>query len=434
MNLRTKLILYLLFIHLVFAVTTYFLFLENRYYLFATEAFFLISFLIAIVLIRTLFKPLDIIRTGTEIIKEKDFTSKFQEVGQPEMDELIGVYNKMIDQLREERLKLHEKNYFIEKIIQASPAGILTFDFDGKIDLVNPAIEKLFLKSADNLSGKTLEELNTAFTRELHRLKTGESKVIEIEGGRKLKCHRSQFLDRGFSKDFILIEELTEEIRQSEKSAYEKIIRIMAHEVNNSIGAANSLLHSCLNYKSFLPDENKEDFETALNVAISRADHLNQFIRRFADVVRLPNPRIEDCDVKILLENITNLMKIKLDEKNIKITWDIQEKLPLIPMDKSQMEHVFVNIFKNSIEAIEKDGIITIHLGVSDGRNFAAIEDTGSGIPPEILKDVFSPYFSTKENGYGIGLTMVQEILTRHKFEFSLNSHPGGPTKFVIYF
>ncbi|MCL5019233.1 MAG: histidine kinase, partial [Patescibacteria group bacterium] len=90
MNLRTKLILYLLFIHIVFAGTTYFLFLENRYYLFAIEAFFLISFLIAIILIRTLFKPLDIIRTGTEIIKEKDFTSKFQEVGQPEMDELIG--------------------------------------------------------------------------------------------------------------------------------------------------------------------------------------------------------------------------------------------------------------------------------------------------------------------------------------------------------
>lgn len=434
MNLRSKLILYLLFIHIVFAVTNYFLFLENRYYLFAVEAFFLLSFLISIALVRSLFKPLDIIRTGTEIIKEKDFTSKFQEVGQPEMDELIGVYNKMIDQLREERLKLHEKNYFIEKIIQASPAGIMTFDFDGKIELVNPAIEKLFLKSVDNLYSKTLVELNTSFTRELNKLKSGESKVIEIEGGRKLKCHKSHFLDRGFSKDFILIEELTEEIRQSEKIAYEKIIRIMAHEVNNSIGAANSLLHSCLNYKYFLPAENKEDFETALKVAISRADHLNEFIRRFADVVRLPNPRLEECDMKILLENITNLMKVNFDKKNIKVAWDIQENLLLIPMDKNQMEQVFVNILKNSMEAIEKSGEITIHLGVKNGRSFTAIEDTGSGISPEILKDVFSPYFSTKENGFGIGLTMVQEILTRHKFEFSINSRPGGPTVFIIYF
>jgi hypothetical protein len=102
---------------------------------------------------------------------------------------------------------------------------------------------------------------------------------------------KSRFLDRGFHRHFVLMEELTEELRQSEKAAYEKLIRLMSHEVNNSVASANSLLHSCLNYKDQLEVEDREDYEVALAVVISRTEQLNAFMKSFADVVRLLKPQ-----------------------------------------------------------------------------------------------------------------------------------------------
>jgi len=98
------------------------------------------------------------------------------------------------------------------------------------------------------------------------------------------------------------------------------------------------------------------------------------------------------------------------------------------------MEQVFVNLFKNSLEAIEEEGSITITTGRMDGRDYVSIEDTGKGMSPEVQLNLFVPFFSTKSNGQGIGLTLVQEILSHHHFDFSVESSPGGPTGFFIYF
>jgi len=103
-------------------------------------------------------------------------------------------------------------------------------------------------------------------------------------------------------------------------------------------------------------------------------------------------------------------------------------------MDKNQMEQVFVNICKNALEAIGENGAITVRMGKKGGRSFVIIEDTGGGLTPEVRAHLFTPFFSTKENGQGIGLTMIQEILSQHKFEFFLDSQPGEPTRFAIYF
>lgn len=434
MSLRRKFILYLLFIHLAFAVTAIFLLWKNRIWLLAVEAFFIFSFVLALKLFRALFQPLDLVMTGVEFIKEKDFTSKFNEVGQPEMDKLIGVYNRMIDHLREERTRLQEQHYFMDKILKASPSGIITFGFDDEIAMINPSAAKMLQSSSESLLGKQLVELHTPFAEALSRLQIGESQVITAQGRRRVKCQKSQYLDRGFARGFILMEELTEELRRSEKAAYEKLIRMMSHEVNNSIGAVNSLLHTFLNYKSQLRDEDRKDYETALQVAIARTDHLNAFMRSFADVVRLPLPKRQLCDLQELLESIALLMSAESQKRGIVWKWAIDEPLEPIVMDKNQMEQVFVNICKNAMEAIDENGTITIRIGKKGRRSFVSIEDTGGGLTPEARANLFTPFFSTKENGQGIGLTMIQEILGQHRFEFSLDSQLGGPTQFVIYF
>jgi len=434
MSLRLKFILYLIIIHLLFAGVAIYLLLQQRLWLLAVEAVFALSLISGLKLIQHLFGTLDLINTGAQFISDSDFTSRFREVGQREMDELIQVYNRMADHLREERTRMQEQHYFLDKILTASPSGIITLDFDEHIAMVNPSAARMLQVAKDELLGKKLVELRTPFTLELSEMAPGESKVIPLLGRRRVKCQKSQFLDRGFPRHFILMEELTEELRQSEKSAYEKLIRLMSHEVNNTVGASNSLLYSCLNYTGQLNEEDRQDFEAALRVAISRTHQLNEFMRSFADVVRLPPPKLQPCDVQGLLEDIALLLRAESERREIIWVWEVESVLDPIPMDRSQMEQAFVNILKNAMEAIGERGQIKIRLSQKAGRSFVMIEDTGGGFTPEVRAHLFTPFFSTKANGQGIGLTLVQEILDQHQFEFSLEGEMGQPTQFTIYF
>src|SRR5436309_15641486 len=143
MSLRVKILLYLALIHAVLAVISVVVLRENRLWLLAVEGLFALSIVFGVLLVRTFFVPLDLIRTGAELIGERDFTSQFREVGQPEMDALIRIYNRMIDRLREARRKLQEQHYFLAKVLAASPAGIVTLDFDGRVSSLNAAAAAL---------------------------------------------------------------------------------------------------------------------------------------------------------------------------------------------------------------------------------------------------------------------------------------------------
>lgn len=434
MSLRLKFIFYLIFIHLLFAGVAVYLLSKNRVWLLAVEAVFIVSLYVGLRLIRHLFNTIELINTGAQFIQDNDFTSRFSEVGQQELDRLVKVYNRMADHLREERIRMQEQNYFLDRVLAASPSGVITLDFDGRVTTVNPAAERMFQEPAANLIGRKLSELNTPFAGALDDLKPGEARIIPMLGRRRVKCQRSQFLDRGFTRDFILMEELTEELRLVEKTAYEKVIRMMSHEVNNSVGSANSLLHSCLNYSGQLRGEDREDFETALGVVIGRTDHLNAFMRNFADVFRLAPPNLQSCDVGKLIEGVAFLFKAECARRRIDLRFETGDQPCFAQMDRGQMEQVFVNVLKNSIEAIGEGGRITIRAGEQTGKNFVVIEDTGCGISPAAQANLFTPFFSTKGDGQGIGLTLVQEILDGHGFEFSLESQPEEPTRFTIWF
>jgi two-component system nitrogen regulation sensor histidine kinase NtrY len=253
-------------------------------------------------------------------------------------------------------------------------------------------------------------------------------------GGRRVKCHRGSFIDRGFERAFVLLEELTEELRQHEKAAYEKVIRIMSHEVNNSMGAAHSLLRSCLTYAPQLRDADRADFETALRVVSQRTQELSDFMRSFAEVVRLPPPRLQPCDLPELLHAIAVLLGPSSAERNVEWRWDVHSDVPRVAADRAQMEQVFMNICKNALEAIGRDGTLTVRIRMQGARPCVTVEDTGPGIPDGTREHLFTPFYSTKDKGQGIGLTVVQEILSQHKFDYSLDSQPGGPTRFTIVF
>lgn len=432
MTLRTRFLLYVAAVQLPLAVFGFYLFEHDRVLLLAVEAGLIVSLSIGIVLVRRLLAPLEALRSGAAFLSERDFSTRLKPTGQLELDALIEVYNRMIDSLREERIRLEEQQWFLAKVLQASPSGVVTLDFERRVASLNPRAQEMLGVTAEEAAGRRLAGLGTPFAAALDGIAPGESRVVPLHGSRRVKAQGAEFLDRGFTRPFLVLEELTEELRQTEKAAYEKLIRMMSHEVNNSLGAASSLLHSCLLYKDQLSPDDRDDFENALNVVLARTERLNGFMKEFADVVRLPEPRKAPSDLVPLLCGIVALMRPDAERRRITVAWDVADPLEAILLDKRQLEQVLVNVLKNAMEAIGEDGTVTLRTGRRDGRRFLAIEDTGPGIPEDVRAQLFRPFFTTKENGQGLGLTVTQEILTRHGFDFSLESAPGGPTRFTI--
>jgi signal transduction histidine kinase len=423
---------YLVALHLVLAGLAFAWLRGRGLWLLVGEAALVASILLGVHLVRALFGPLELVRTGAQFIAERDFSSRLREVGQPELDALIAVYNLMIDSLREERLRAQEQHHFLEEVVRASPAGILTFDFDGRLTTVNPGAERLLMRPGADLLGLRLDDLPVPFVARVAGLLPGESAVLPLHGSRRVRWLKTTFLDHGFSRMLLVVEELTDELRRSERAAYEKVIRTLSHEVGNSIAAAASLLESSLHYREQIRPGDRADFEAALSVANTRLRHLHAFVRDYADVVRLPPPHRTPCDLGNLVEGVALLFRPQCEERGITLKVDAGSWREPVSLDEHQMEQVLVNVLRNAVEAVGRDGTITLATSASSVRPTLVVEDGGPGIPAEVQAALFTPFFSTKANGRGIGLTLAQEILTQHGFGFSLESRPGGPTRFTI--
>ena len=204
-------------------------------------------------------------------------------------------------------------------------------------------------------------------------------------------------------------------------------MRVMSHEVNNSVTASNSLLQSCLTYARRTVDGSRRDFEQAIGIVIQRTAELNRFMRRFADVFRLPAPVQQPERVVPLLEGHRPAARapgrgLRPSRGGGTSTRDLT-----VPMDRGQMEQAFLNVLQNAVEAIGAPARMTIRLAARGGRPTVMVEDSGPGMAPEAQANLFTPFFSTKPHGQGIGLTLVREILAGHGFDYSLERQPGSP-------
>ncbi|HWB24869.1 MAG TPA: ATP-binding protein [Chitinophagaceae bacterium] len=432
MKLRTKYILFVAILHLVALVLTYFIFRQNQILFIVSEVFIIISIIVAWQLYNQLIQPLKMLLQGAEAIKDRDFNIKFLATGKFEMDELIHVYNQMIEQLRTERTKQEQQHFFLEKLIYTSPTGIMILDYENVIKQVNPKALQLLAMEANEIVEKQINEIVNPVLQQVALLQSGESKTITLNGVVTYKLQKAHFVDRGFARHFIMLEELTAEILAAEKKAYGKVIRMMAHEVNNTIGPVNSILQSALKKEILWQDDNTQNIKAALQAAVDRNYSLNIFMRNFADVVRLPEPRKANINLHEMLHSMMQLMETKAAEKSITFSY-IPDELPMyIFADKQQLEQVFINIIKNAIEAIEHEGLISITTNTALKQ--LVITDTGAGIEDTVAEQLFSPFFSTKKDGQGIGLTLVKEILLNHRFDFSLKTNTPGNTNFTIMF
>ena len=432
MKLRTKYILFVVILHLVTLVLSWFIFRQHKELFIVSEILIIISMAIAWQLYSQLIQPLQLLMQGAEAIRDRDFNVKFVSTGKYEMDELIKVYNQMIDELRTERTKQEQQHLFLEKLIHTSPTGILILDYDDRIHEINPRALKMLDIDEKLVSGKSIGEIMHPVLHEIRQLKSGGSTTVTFNSVSTYKIQKSHFIDRGFARHFVMIEELTAEILAAEKKAYGKVIRMMAHEVNNTIGPVNSILQSTLATTAIWKDETTLPLKNAVQVAFDRNNNLNVFMRNFADVVRLPEPNKKNIDLYQLVHAVARLMEMKAGEKQIRFEYLLPETPFFIFADEQQMEQALINIVKNGIEAIDKNGSIVFT--TAPDKKQLVITDSGKGIEDKMAGQLFSPFFSTKKDGQGIGLTLVKEILINHGCEFSLQTLEPGKTSFTIRF
>ncbi len=433
MRLKIQYILFVILLHIIFFSLSLQLLDQQRWWFLFTEILILLSIGFSVKLYRSLIRPVNLITAGTETMKDQDFSTTFVNVGQPEMDHLIDVYNRMIEQLRDERVQQQEQHFFLERLVEASPIGIIILDYNSQVRLLNPAAELMIDIGKEALLGRQLNEFSGQLISEIAVAEPGAAGIITINGLKAYKFRVSQFRNLGFYQQFIMIEEMAEEIFRSEKRAYEKIIRQMSHEINNSIGAVNSILDSFRNYRQHLPEDDRLDFDKAIDVCITRNRHLNQFMSNYAEVVRLPAPVRKKYDVNEIIKTVALLTQAECQRRNIEWKWELADRPVEIDMDMQQIEHVFLNIVRNGMEAIDKNGSILVQTRTEDHGSII-VSDSGDGFSPETQQKLFTPFFSTKKNGQGIGLTLVREILANHGFRFSLDRINKQYTAFRIEF
>jgi two-component system, NtrC family, nitrogen regulation sensor histidine kinase NtrY len=430
---RARLVTYFVVVHLALAGLGGWLVWTQPYALIGVEIALVLSLAVGIGLIRRAIGHRALAEDARRLVHDQAFTSRFLPVGEPDVDALIALYNRMVDTLRDERVRLAEQHQFLAQVLAASPSGIVVLGFDGEIATLNPAAARL-LGVASTLTGRPLSSLATPLAAAMAGLADDESRVVGLDGAARVRIQRGGFIDRGFPRAFFVLEELTGELRQAERTAYEKLIRVMSHEVNNTVASSTSLLQSSLTYARELGDESRRDFESALGVVIARTAQLNDFMKGFADVYRLPAPSRQPCELVAILERVVALLSARPEAAGIAWHWELDAPAIRITADPAQLEQAILNVVKNAVEAIGGPGTITIRATSKTTPIRLEIEDSGAGLTPEAQANLFTPFFSTKTAGQGIGLTLVSEILAGHGFDYALERTARGLTSFRIIF
>ena len=409
--------------------------LHNSTIFYITEGVTLVCLLFLLYFYRKVVKPINSIANGMELLHEQDFSSKLSSVGQPEADQIVTIFNRMMMRMKDERVRMREQNHFLDLLINASPMGVVILDFEQRITTINPSAKR-FLAARENVIGQRLQDIGSPLAREIEKIENESTETVRLNGANVYHCSRLSFRDRGFAHPFILIEQMTEEVHRAEKNAYEKIIRMIAHEVNNTMGGITSTLDSATEaLRTMTAETMKSDAEElckVMEVCEERGYSMSRFITRFADVVKIPAPILKPSDLNDCITRSKLFMENLCSEHNITLKMNLSSEAVPANVDTILLEQVLVNIIKNSVESIERDGEISISTLPSPSQ--IIITDNGRGIDKETEPNLFSPFFTTKTGGQGIGLIFIREVLSNHGCRFSLQTGNDGLTRFTIIF
>ncbi|MCA1855076.1 sensor histidine kinase [Massilia oculi] len=456
--LQTQLTAYLALLHLLLAGCALLLLPARPLLFVGAELLLAASMALGWWLMKRALEPLGYTRRFHDLLQDQQYAARLAAPGVTELDELVAMFNGMLGALHRERLAAGEQQGLLERLLEATPSAVLVFDFDHAISLMNASAAGLLglgaplgrplsaWQDADAVFDPTLDARDIARSRDLLRqldaLELGDSRLLVDLDGRRYRAQRSRFFDRGFARHFLIVEDLSAELEDSERATYARLIRVLAHEVNNTVAATGSVLDSLLSYRGQLDERDAGDFVTAIVAVKRRNVSLGEFIDRFTRVVKMPAPELRPTRLQDVVDDILWLNREQCKARAIQLGWGRCDAVPALLLDVQLIEGALLNVVKNAVEAIDErnardasaGGAIRVELEDLGERVRLSVIDSGALLEQASAQRLFTPFFSTKRGGQGIGLMFVREVLQRHGATCALAPGVSGETRFDMWF
>lgn len=388
---------------------------------------------------RNLYKFFDAIRHEDYSIT---FTASPAGNSFPQLDEAFSI---LIERLKQQKAQHKNHTDLLALVLEHVKLGVLVLEKNGKVVLMNSSAQDL-LNIPHFQNWEMFRKKKPQFSDSLGDFNFDGRKLIHIDG-REFYVDLDHIELLGQYYHLISFSDLKNEIEQKEIEAWHKLIRILAHEVMNSVTPISSLsetAHKMLsdeNGQSILQEEMDqdkiEDLREALRIIVRRSQGMLSFVDEYRKLTRLPAPHFEIFNVKELLNEVKQLMKPEADQ--LQISLDIQVNQPKLALnaDRKMTEQVLINLIGNSFHALEEQNgekQVRVESYLTDNHLIIEVSDNGPGIPAEIISSIFIPFFSTRKNGSGIGLTLSKNIMKLHRGSIHVQSQDGGGARFVMTF
>ena len=411
-------------------------------------------FLGALVVVQVIFMIRLVDKTNREIanflssIKYDDFTTTYPSKGRGKsMNILYNEFNNVIKKFREIRADKEANYHYFRTIVQHVGIGLITFNKLGEVQIINSAAKKLIgIESLNSIF--ELSQVSPKLVESLVKLKTGGSALVEVisEGSKtQLSIYVIELVLRGEEFKLVSVQNIQSELEEKEMDAWQNLIRVLTHEIMNSVTPLSSLANTVEvnlvdNIEDDVPIEKEEleDIYLAVQTIKKRSEGLIHFVSDFRNLTKIPEPNLLDVEIRKVLEHINTLLKHELKAKGIDLIINLSPLDLVFKMDKELIDQVLINLLQNAIHALEEreeEKVILINAFVNDyGRPTLIIRDNGSGIDEEALTKIFIPFFTTKKQGSGIGLSLTKQIMRKHGGAITVKSVVNEGTEFTLTF
>lgn len=382
-----------------------------------------------------------------ESVKYSDFISGFasdNKLGKSFKDLNIA-FNEVLEAFRKARSEKEEHGQYLNTVVQQVRTGILSFDTDGNVQLMNTNAKR-FLGITNIKNINELININPKLYHSINSVEPGKSELYKGGNEIYLTIQATELRIRGTDVKLITLQNIQPELQKQELEAWQNLTRVLRHEIMNSITPISSLtstLREILDHdmekKSNhyeLKEEGADDLREGLSTIENRSKGLIKFIDAYREYTSLPKPKIATVRLKDLIEHVAHLMKTELKKTHINFSYSCSSEYLTIQADLEMIEQVLINLLKNAIEALAETENPTLELIGRYDENSVKIEiiDNGSGIIKEALEHIFVPFYTTKRSGSGIGLSLSRQIMQMHNGSITVESEPDVKTIFTLRF